>query len=95
MPFKQKGMKVPPHDALFFGAVESELNDYFRAHAGGALLNYSQDPLYAAFAPGQGGVPPFYMHWGELAKLYPDHQQRLSAPRPVRRGRSRDEICAR
>ncbi|PIU19308.1 MAG: hypothetical protein COT18_08185, partial [Elusimicrobia bacterium CG08_land_8_20_14_0_20_59_10] len=74
-----RGMKVPPHDALFFGAVESEINDYFTARPGGALLNYSQDPLYAAFAPGPGGIPPFYMHWTELEKLYPDHQARLSA----------------
>lgn len=74
-----RGMKVPPHDALFFGAVESEINEYFTSRPGGALLNYSQDPLYAAFAPGPGGVPPFYMHWAELEKLYPEHQARLSS----------------
>jgi len=78
------GMKVPAHDAVFFQTIAADIDDYFKSHPDGGLINTSKDALFAAFVEKLSNFHLLQAYWGRevvasygLDKLYPDYFAKL------------------
>jgi hypothetical protein len=76
-PPELRGLRLPPHDALFFRVINAETEDYLAANPAGAVLNSSQDALLSVFGPHRPNFHPLQFYWsgGALPHLYPDYER--------------------
>jgi len=72
-----KGMRVPPQDAVYFHAIASDIDDYFRQSLGSGLINLSRDALYPAFVENLRNAHPLHVHWLGFEALYPKYLAKL------------------